>query len=112
MEKKHSFMKIMKDLVDNLKSNKKNMKHISSDYFLYDRQKFVRKYHDKDRDLDLSYHIDLETISTFLIQLSKYGKIIMTDDEDIDIRTKQIIEEKKYTNKQIKELKNGFNKVS
>jgi len=36
----------------------------------------------------------------------------MTDDEDIDIRTKQIIEEKKYTNKQIKELKNGFNKVS
>ena len=112
MEKKHSFMKIMKDLVDNLKSNKKNMKQVSDDYYLYDRTKFVRKYHEKDRDIDLSYHIDLESISTFLIQLSKYGSIVMTDDEDIDIRTKQIIEEKKLTNKHIKELKNGFNKVS
>ena len=94
MNKTYSFMKIMKDLVDNLKSNKKNMKHISPDYYLYDRQKFVRKYHEKDRDIDLSYHIDLESISTFLIQLNKYGRIIMTDDDDRDIRTKQIIEEK------------------
>ena len=94
MEKKHSFKKIIKDLVDNLKSNKKNMKQVSDDYYLYDRTKFIRKYHDKDRDIDISYWIDLESISTYLIQLNKYGRIIMTDDEDRDIRTKQIIEEK------------------
>ena len=94
MEKKHSIMKIIKDLVDNLKSNKKNMKQVSDDYYLYDRTKFIRKYHDKDRDIDISYWIDLESISTYLIQLNKYGRIIMTDDEDRDIRTKQIIEEK------------------
>ena len=112
MNEIHSFKKIIKDLGDNLKSNKKNMKQVSDDYYLYDRIKFVSKYHDKDRDIDTSYFVDLETISTFLIQLSKYGRVIITDDEDRDIRTKQIIEEKKLTNKQIKELKNGFNKVS
>tara|TARA_B100000809_G_C14606742_1_gene339553 strand:+ start:162 stop:500 length:339 start_codon:yes stop_codon:yes gene_type:complete len=112
MNEIHSFKKIIKDLGDNLKSNKKNMKQVSDDYYLYDRIKFVSKYHDKDRDIDLSYHIDLESISTFLIQLSKYGRIIMTDDEDRDIRTKQIIEEKKLTNKQKLEKKNGLHKVS
>ena len=112
MNEIHSFKKIIKDLGDNLKSNKNNMKHISPDYYLYDRIKFVRMYHDKDRDIDLSYHIDLETISTFLIQLSKYGRVIITDDEDRDIRTKQIIEEKKLTRKQIKEIKYGLHKVS
>ena len=94
MEKKHSFKKIIKDLGDTLKSNKENMNQLSDDYYLYDRTKFIRKYHDKDRDIDISYWIDLESISTYLIQLNKYGRIIMTDDEDIDIRTKQIIEEK------------------
>ena len=108
----HSFRKIIKDLGENLKSNIKNMKQVSDDYYLYDRIKFVSMYHDKDRDIDLSYWIDLETISTFLIQLSKYGRIIMTDDEDRDIRTKQIIEEKKLTRKQIKEIKYGFNNIS
>ena len=112
MNEIYSFKKIIKDLGDNLKSNRKNMNQVSSDYYLYDRTKFVRKYHDKDRDIDLSYHIDLESISTFLIQLSKYGRIIMTDDEDRDIRTKQIIEEKKLTRKQIKEIKYGFNNIS
>ena len=112
MNEIHSFKKIIKDLGVNLKSNKKNLKQVSDDYYLYDRIKFVSKYHDKDRDIDTSYFVDLETISTFLIQLSKYGRVIITDDEDRDIRTKQIIEEKKLTRKQIKEKKNGLHKVS
>ena len=55
MNEIHSFKKIIKDLGDNLKSNKKNMKQVSDDYYLYDRIKFVSKYHDKDRDIDTSY---------------------------------------------------------
>ena len=109
---KHSFMKIIKDLVDSLRFHKKNMKQVSDHYYLYDRTKFVSRYYDRDRDIDTNYSTDIESLSSFIVQIHKYGRIIMTDDEDRDIRTNQVIEEKKLTNKHIKELKNGFNKVS
>ena len=110
--KKHSLMKIIKDLVDSLRFHKKNMKQVKNYYYLYDRQKFVSRYYDRDRDIDTNYSTDIESLSSFIVQIHKYGIIIMTDDEDRDIRTNQVIEEKKLTNKHIKELKNGFNKVS
>ena len=112
MEKKHSIMKIIKDLVDSLRFHKKNMKQVSDDYYLYDRQKWVSRYYDRDRNIDTNYSTDIESLSSYIVQIHKYGRIIMTDDEDRDIRTNQVIEEKKLTNKHIKELKNGFNKVS
>ena len=112
MEKKHSFMKIMKDLIESLGFHKKNMKQVSDDYYLYDRNRFVSKYYDRDRNIDTNYSTDIESLSSYIVQIHKYGRIIMTDDEDRDIRTNQVIEEKKLTNKHIEELKNGFNKVS
>ena len=110
--KKHSFMKIIKDLVDSLRFHKKNMKQVSKNYYLYDRQKFVSRYYDRDRDIDTNYSTDIESLSSFIVQIHKYGRIVMTDDEDRDIRTNQVIEEKKLTNKQKMEKKNGLHKVS
>ena len=109
--KKHSFMKIMKDLVDSLRNHKINMKQISNDYYEYDRSRFMSMYYDMNRDLE-TYHTDIETLSTLIIQLHQFGHIIHIDDDGKDIRTHKVIEEKKLTNKHIKELKNGLHKVS
>ncbi len=111
MNEKHSFMKIMKDLVDSLRFHKHNQTQVSNDYYLYDRSRFMSMYYDMNRDLE-TYHTDIETLSTLIVQLHKYGHIIHIDDDGKDIRTHKVIEEKKHTNKHIKELKNGFNKVS
>jgi len=46
MEKKHSLMKIMKDLVDSLRFHKQNMKQVSDDYYEYDRSRFMSMYYD------------------------------------------------------------------
>tara|TARA_B100000315_G_scaffold216028_1_gene215650 strand:+ start:855 stop:1253 length:399 start_codon:yes stop_codon:yes gene_type:complete len=112
MNKTYSFMKIMKDLIESLGFHKQNMKQVSDDYYLYDRNKFVRKYYDRDRDIDTNYSTDIESLSSYIVQLHKYGRIIITDDDDKDIRTNQIIEEKKLTNRQKLEKKNGLHKVS
>ena len=112
MNKTYSFMKIMKDLIDSLGFHKQNMKQVSDDYYLYDRNKFVRKYYDRDRDIDTNYSTDIESLSSYIVQLHKYGRIIITDDDDKDIRTNQIIEEKKLTDRQKLEKKNGLHKVS
>ena len=94
--KKHSFMKIIKDLVDSLRFHKKNMKQVSKNYYLYDRQKFVSRYYDRDRNLNLNYSTDLESLATLIVQIHKYNHIIITDDEGKDIRTNQIIDEREY----------------
>ena len=111
MNEKHSFMKIMKDLVDSLRFHKHNQTQVSNDYYLYDRSRFMSMYYDMNRDLE-TYHTDIETISTLLVQLHKYGHIIHIDDDGKDIRTHKVIEEKKHTNKQKMEKKNGLHKVS
>ena len=94
MNEKHSFMKIMKDLVDSLRFHKKNMKQVSDHYYLYDRTKFVSRYYDRDRNLDLNYSTDLETLATLIVQIHKYNHIIITDGEGKDIRTNQLIDER------------------
>ena len=88
------------------------MKQVSDDYYLYDRTKFVSRYYDRDRDIDTNYSTDIETLSTLIVQLHKYGHIIHIDDDGKDIRTHKVIEEKKLTNKQKLEKKNGLHKVS
>ena len=85
---------IIKDLVDSLRFHIKNMKEVSDDYYLYDRNRFVSRYYDRDRDLDLNYSTDLESLATLIVQIHKYNHIIITDEEGKDIRTNQIIDER------------------
>ena len=93
---KKSFKDIITDLVDSLRFHIKNMKEVSDNYYEYDRNRFVSRYYDRDRDLDLNYSTDLESLSTLIVQIHKYSHIIITDEEGRDIRTNQVIEERKY----------------
>ena len=93
---KKSIKDIITDLVANLRFHIKNMKEVSDDYYKYDRNRFVSRYYDRDRDLDLNYSTDLESLSTLIVQIHKYNHIIITDGEGKDIRTNQVIEERKY----------------
>jgi len=91
-----SIKDIITDLVDSLRFHKKNMEQVSDDYYEYDRQRFVSRYYDRDRNLDLNYSTDLESLATLIIQIHKYSHIIITDEEGRDIRTNKVIEERKY----------------
>jgi hypothetical protein len=91
---KKSFKDIITDLVESLRFHKKNMEQVSDDYYEYDRQRFVSRYYDRDRDLDLNYSTDLESLSTLIVQIHKYNHIIITDGEGKDIRTNQLIDER------------------
>ena len=89
-----SIKEIITDLVEALKFHKENMEQVSDDYYEYNRQRFVSRYYDRDRDLDLNYSTDLESLATQIIQIHKYNRIIITDGEGRDIRTNQIIDER------------------
>jgi len=89
-----SIKDIITDLVDSLRFHKKNMEQVSDDYYEYDRNRFVSRYYDRDRDLDLNYSTDLETLATLIVQIHKYNHIIITDGDGKDIRTNQIIDER------------------
>jgi len=89
-----SIKEIITDLVESLRFHKKNMEQVSDDYYEYNRQGFVSRYYDRDRDLDLNYSTDLETLATLIVQIHKYNHIIITDGEGRDIRTNQIIDER------------------
>jgi len=91
---KKSFKDIITDLVESLRFHKKNMEQVSDDYYEYDRQRFVSRYYDRDRDLDLNYSTDLESLATLIIQIHKYNHIIITDGEGKDIRTNLLIDER------------------
>ena len=91
---KKSIKDIITDLVDSMRFHKKNMEQVSDDYYEYNRQRFVSRYYDRDRNLDLNYSTDLETLATLIVQIHKYNHIIITDDEGMDIRTNQIIDER------------------
>ena len=93
---KKSIKDIITDLVESLRFHIKNMKEVSDDYYQYDRNRFVSRYYDRDRDLDLNYSTDLESLATLIIQIHKYNHIIITDDEGKDIDTNQIIDEREY----------------
>ena len=89
-----SIKEIITDLVESLRFHKQNMEQVSDDYYSYDRQRFVSRYYDRDRDLDLNYSTDLESLATLIVQIHKYNHIIITDGEGRDIRTNQIIDER------------------
>ena len=91
-----SIKDIITDLVESLRFHKKNMEQVSDDYYEYDRQRFVSRYYDRDRNLDLNYSTDLESLATLIVQIHKYNHIIITDEEGKDIRTNQIIDEREY----------------
>ena len=93
---KKSIKDIITDLVESLRFHKKNMEQVSDDYYEYDRQRFVSRYYDRDRNLDLNYSTDLESLATLIVQIHKYNHIIITDEEGKDIRTNQIIDEREY----------------
>ena len=89
-----SFKEIITDLVESLRFHKKNIEQVSDDYYEYDRNRFVSRYYDRDRDLDLNYSTDLETLANLIVQIHKYNHIIITDGEGKDIRTNQLIDER------------------
>ena len=89
-----SIKEIITDLVEALRFHKENMKQVSDDYYEYDRNRFVSRYYDRDRDLDLNYSTDLESLATLIVQIHKYNHIIITDGAGKDIRTNQIIDER------------------
>jgi len=91
-----SIKDIITDLVDSMRFHQHNMKQVSSDYYQYDRNKFIRMYYDMDKDIDLMYSQDLESLATLIVQIHKYSHIIITDEEGRDIRTNKVIEERKY----------------
>ena len=89
-----SIKDIITDLVESLRFHKKNMEQVSDDYYEYDRNRFVSRYYDRDRDIDLNYSTDLESLATLIVQIHKYNHIIITDGEGKDIRTNQLIDER------------------
>ena len=71
-----SIKEIITDLVESLRFHKQNMEQVSDDYYEYDRNRFVSRYYDRDRDLDLNYSTDLESLATLIVQIHKYNHII------------------------------------
>ena len=89
-----SFKDIITDLIDALKFHKENMEQVADDYYLYDRNRFVSTYYDRDTNLDLKYSTDLESLATLIVQIHLYNHIIITDREGRDIRTNSLIDER------------------
>ena len=91
--KRKSIKEIVSDLVESLSFHQMNMKQISSDYYLYDRMDFLKRYYDLDREVD-TYWIDIESLANMIIQIHKYSHIILSDEEGKDIWTNKVIYEK------------------
>jgi len=89
-----SFKDIITDLIEALKFHKENMEQVADDYYLYDRNRFVSTYYDRDTNLDLKYSTDLESLATLIVQIHLYNHIIITDGEGRDIRTNSLIDER------------------
>jgi hypothetical protein len=89
-----SFKDIITDLIEALKFHKENMEQVADDYYLYDRNRFVSTYYDRDTNLDLKYSTDLESLATLIVQIHLYNHIIITDREGRDIRTNSLIDER------------------
>jgi len=84
---------ILEDLIENLKYHQENMKKVGDDYYHYDRGGFIKQIYDWERKINI-YDVDLETISTLIIQTHLFGHIIHENDDGRDIRNNKIIKEK------------------
>jgi len=84
---------ILKDLIENIKNHIELIKNVGTRYYHYDRGDFIKSLDDDDWDRE-RYLSDIETLSTEIIQMILFNRIIYLDDEGIDIRTDKVIVEK------------------
>ena len=68
---------------------------MDDDYYDYDRNGFIKMLNKMDGErLELVYPTDIQTITTLIIQLSRFGELKYYDDVDgEDLRKKYRIEE-------------------
>ena len=83
---------ILKDLIENIKNHTELIKNVGKRYYQYDRGDFIKSLDDDDWDRE-RYLSDIETLSTEIIQMILFNRIIYLDD-GIDIRTDKVIVEK------------------
>jgi|SaaInlV_165m_DNA_2_1040747.scaffolds.fasta_scaffold114903_1 hypothetical protein len=84
---------ILKDLIENIKNHTELIKNVGKRYYQYDRGDFIKSLDDDDWDRE-RYLSDIETLSTEIIQMILFNRIIYLDDDGIDIRTDKVIVEK------------------
>jgi len=84
---------ILKDLIENIKNHTELIKNVGKRYYHYERGDFIKSLDDDDWDRE-RYLSDIETLSTEIIQMILFNRIIYLDDEGIDIRTDKVIVEK------------------
>jgi len=95
---------ILKDLIENIKNHIELIKNVGKRYYQYDRGDFIKSLDDDDWDRE-RYLSDIETLSTEIIQMILFNRIIYLDDDGIDIRKDKVIVEKEtLTIKKQKEL--------
>jgi hypothetical protein len=88
---------ILKDLIENIKNHTELIKNVGTRYYQYDRGDFIKSLDDDDWDRE-RYLSDIETLSTEIIQMILFNRIIYLDDDGIDIRTDKVIVEKNKKN--------------
>lgn len=80
---------IIKDVVENLHYHEVNMKSVGKDYYNYNRGEFIKRWK-KDYDTPLNnkeiYDEDIESISTHILQMKLFNKIIYLDDEEKEFK--------------------------
>ena len=88
---KHSIKQILKDVIENIRDGVR----MDDDYYDYDRNGFIKMLNKMDGErLELVYPTDIQTITTLIIQLSRFGELKYYDDVDgEDLRKKYRIEE-------------------
>jgi len=88
---------ILKDLIENIKNHIELIKNVEPRYYHYDRGDFIKSLDDDDWDRE-RYLSDIETLSTEIIQMILFNRIIYLDDDGIDIRKDKVIVEKNKKN--------------
>ena len=84
---------ILKDLIENIKNHIELIKNVGTRYYQYDRGDYIKSLDGSDWDRE-RYLSDIETLSTEIIQMILFNRIIYLDDEGVDIRTDKVIVEK------------------
>jgi len=84
---------IFRDLNENLKDHTQMIKNVGKRYYEYDRSEFIKSL--KGNDVREKYDTDIETLSTNIIQMILFNRIIYTDENNVDTRTKELIKENK-----------------
>ena len=87
---------ILKDLIENIENHTELIKNVGTRYYRYDRSDFIKFLDDDDWSKEKEmYDSDIETLSTEIIQMILFNRIIYSDEDGVDIRTKELLEENK-----------------